>query len=89
MEHNVLCNYNFNNAQNVFAGMLQTETAYWQGTSQTPTAPAPFFADSRYGDPDFSWCKGGDAPCRMTLGQNINGGSNIFLYATGDVSTNA
>ena len=30
-EHNTLYQYNFNNAQNVFAGMQQSKTPYWQG----------------------------------------------------------
>ena len=39
-------------------------------------------AQSAYGDPDFSWCGGGDGRCRTALGQNVNGGSNLFLYNT-------
>ncbi|CZT49770.1 related to exo-beta-1,3-glucanase [Rhynchosporium secalis] len=81
-EHHWLYNYNFNRAQNVFAGLLQTETPYMQGAGAYQLAPAPWVADSRYGDPDFSWCGGGDGPCRSSLGQNVNGGSNLFLYNT-------
>ncbi|KAL5320242.1 hypothetical protein ACEPPN_011043 [Leptodophora sp. 'Broadleaf-Isolate-01'] len=81
-EHHWLYNYNFNRAQNVFAGLLQTETPYMQGEGAYQLAPAPWTADARYGDPDFSWCGGGDGPCRSSLGQNVNGGSNIFLYNT-------
>ncbi|KAG4410993.1 hypothetical protein IFR04_015871 [Cadophora malorum] len=81
-EHHWLYNYNFNRAQNVFAGLLQTETPYMQGAGAYQLAPAPWVADARYGDPDFSWCGGGDGPCRSSLGQNVNGGSNIFLYNT-------
>lgn len=93
-EHNTLYNYNLHNAQNVYAGMQQTETAYWQGVGSQQNAPAPWTANSKYGDPDFSWCGGGDQSCRMGLAQNIDGGSKIFLYGAafwtffhGEVST--
>ncbi|RLL93768.1 hypothetical protein CFD26_102250 [Aspergillus turcosus] len=55
-----LYNYNFHNAQNVYAGLLQSESPYMQGSGATQTAPAPWTADSAVGDPDFSWCDGGD-----------------------------
>lgn len=79
-EHNTLYNYNLHKAQNVFAGMQQTETAYWQGQGSQQNAPSPWTANSTYGDPDFSWCGGGDQSCRMGLAQNIDGGKNLFLY---------
>ena len=93
-EHNTLYNYNLHNAKNVYAGMQQTETAYWQGAGSQQNAPAPWTANSQYGDPDFSWCGGGDQSCRMGLAQNIDGGSDLFLYGAafwtffhGEVST--
>lgn len=79
-EHNTLYNYNLHNAQNVYAGMQQSETAYWQGVGAIQLAPAPWTALARYGDPDFSWCAGNDQSCRMGLAQNIDGGRNLYLY---------
>ncbi|KAL8811223.1 MAG: hypothetical protein Q9223_007579 [Gallowayella weberi] len=79
-EHNTLYEYNLHNAQNVFAPLQQTETAYWQGAGSRQNAPGPWTANSRYGDPDYSWCKPGEQPCRMGLAQNIDGGSNLYLY---------
>ncbi|KAI4125489.1 MAG: hypothetical protein LQ338_004215 [Usnochroma carphineum] len=79
-EHNTLYNYNLHNAQNIYAGLQQTETAYWQGVGSPQNAPGPWTADSRFGDPDFSWCAAGDVPCRMGLAQNVDGGSNLYLY---------
>lgn len=38
-EHSVFYQYNFNKARNVFAGMVQTESPYFQ---PLPEAPAPF-----------------------------------------------
>ncbi|KAL8709185.1 MAG: hypothetical protein Q9220_006065 [cf. Caloplaca sp. 1 TL-2023] len=93
-EHNTLYQYNLNHAQNVFAGLQQTETAYWQGAGSRQNAPAPWSANAKFGDPDFSWCGGGDQSCRMGLAQNIVGGSNLYLYGAamwtffhGEVST--
>ena len=79
-EHNWLYNYNFHAAQNVFAGMLQTESPYMQGNGATQTAPAPWTAESAYGDPDFSWCGGGDQKCRTSLATNVDGGKDVLLY---------
>ena len=79
-EYNTLYNYNLHNARNVYASLQQTETAYWQGAGSQQNAPGPWIALSLYGDPDFSWCAGGDQSCRMGLAQNIDGGSNLYLY---------
>ncbi|KAL8635578.1 MAG: hypothetical protein Q9228_006943, partial [Teloschistes exilis] len=55
-EHNTLYNYNLHAAQNVYAGLQQCETAYWQGVGAVQNAPAPWTPDvARYGDPDFAW----------------------------------
>lgn len=79
-EHNTLYNYNLHHAQNVFAAMQQTETAYWQGESSLQNAPAPWIPNPGFGDPDLSWCRKSDQACRMGLAQNIVGGSNLYLY---------
>ncbi|KAF2172022.1 glycoside hydrolase family 55 protein [Zasmidium cellare ATCC 36951] len=84
-EHNTLYQYSFQNAQNVFAGMQQSETPYWQGNGSPSLDPAPWssITGSPYYDPDFSNCDGGDAQCRMAWFTYINGGSNLFLYGAG------
>ncbi len=81
-EHNTLYNYNLHNAQDVFAGLQQSETAYWQGVGSQQNAPDPWPVLGGYGDPDFSWCAPNDQSCRMGLAQNIDGGLNIYLYAS-------
>jgi len=81
-EHNTLYQYNFNNAQHVYAGMQQCETPYWQGPGSVLT-PDPWTPESNIGDPDFSNCNGGDGKCRMAWYQRINGCSNLFLYGGG------
>ncbi|OQD71379.1 hypothetical protein PENPOL_c001G06095 [Penicillium polonicum] len=79
-EHHWLYNYNFHNAENVFAGLLQTETPYMQGQGEYRAAPAPWTAVATYGDPDFSWCAADDQKCRTAIATNVDGGSNIALY---------
>jgi hypothetical protein len=37
---------------------------------------------TNWGDPDFSWCSGGDTRCRMGFANYIQGGSNIYTYAS-------
>ncbi|KAL8750642.1 MAG: hypothetical protein Q9199_006933 [Rusavskia elegans] len=79
-EHNTLYEYNLHNAQNVYAGLQQSENAYWQGEGSQQNAPSPWTANPKYGDPDYSWCAPGAQACRMGLAQNIDGGSNLYLY---------
>ncbi|KAJ5999469.1 Pectin lyase fold/virulence factor [Penicillium sp. IBT 35674x] len=79
-EHHWLYDYNFNNAANVFAGLLQSESPYMQGSGEYENAPAPWTADLKFGDPDFSWCAANDQKCRTSIATNIEGGSNIALY---------
>lgn len=79
-EHHWLYNYNFHSAQNVFAGLLQTESPYMQGNGATQTAPAPWTAESAIGDPDFSWCDDNDQKCRTSLATNVDGGKDVLLY---------
>jgi glucan 1,3-beta-glucosidase len=53
-EHNTLYQYNLNKAQNVYIGMQQTETAYWQGYGTPEQAPNPWSPVSTIGDPTVS-----------------------------------
>ena len=82
-EHNTLYQYSFRNAQNVFVGMQQSETPYWQGTGSPSLAPAPWTVNTTYGDPTFSNCAAGDALCRMAWFNHIDGSSNLFIYGSG------
>ena len=41
-EHNTLYNYNLHSASNVYAGMQQCETPYWQGNGSPRNAPDPW-----------------------------------------------
>jgi glucan 1,3-beta-glucosidase len=90
-EHNALYQYNFHNADTVYAGMQQSETPYWQGPvfsgnpwpavlTPDPWAPAIL---TPFGDPDYSNCGGGDQQCRMAWMEYITNSKNLFLYASG------
>jgi hypothetical protein len=81
-EHNWLYQYNLHNAQNVYAGMMQTETPYMQGQGAIETVPAPWSISNQYHDPDYSWCDASDQHCRSALATNINGGANLMLYGS-------
>ncbi|KAL8728532.1 MAG: hypothetical protein Q9166_005354 [cf. Caloplaca sp. 2 TL-2023] len=79
-EHNTLNEYNLLNARNVYAGLQQTETAYWQGVGSRQNMPGPRPANGKHRDPNYSWCLPNNQSCRMEIAQNVDGGSNLFLY---------
>ncbi|KAJ7258913.1 exo-beta-1,3-glucanase [Mycena rebaudengoi] len=71
-EHHVIYQYAFNKARDIWAGLLQTETPYFQ---PTPKPPAPFSINPLYGDPA--------GPLTDAWGLVITLSSNIFVYGTG------
>jgi len=74
MEHSLYYQYNFRNAKNVFMGAIQTETPYFQPSSNTPFAP---------NDPsDPTFCTN-DPKCKMAYGLVITNSSSIYLYSAG------
>ncbi|KAJ7832076.1 glycoside hydrolase family 55 protein [Mycena olivaceomarginata] len=71
-EHHVIYQYAFYNTENVYAGLIQTETPYFQ---PTPNPPAPFSTSLTYGDP---------AGARQDAwGLVITSSANIFIYGAG------
>ena len=82
-EHNTLYQFNIVSAANVFIGMQQSETPYWQGTGGPAQAPAPWTPNGAFGDPTFSNCATNDANCRMAWYERIVSGSNLYLYGSG------
>ena len=70
-EHSQLYNFELANAQNVYAGVLQTETPYMQ---PNPTAlNGGFTPSSTYFDPDSN----------STWGLRVFASTNIFIYGAG------
>ncbi|KAI9705199.1 MAG: hypothetical protein M1820_005346 [Bogoriella megaspora] len=76
-EHSVLYNYQLNNAKNLFMGMIQTETPYFQ---PNPVAPNGI-SGSLDSDPKFS-CTGDDTTCDA-WGLRIVNSSGINVYGGG------
>lgn len=61
---------NIYNAKNVFLGLQQSETTYWQVTGVNTGAnalydPAPWTNSLLPSEPDFSWCGASDASVNM------------------------
>ena len=82
-EHSVFYQYNFHGAANIFAGMLQTESPYFQ---PTPPPPAPFAAvvGDFPGDPDYTCAADNEFNgCDESWSTIITGSQNIFIAAAG------
>ncbi|KAI5780044.1 pectate lyase superfamily protein-domain-containing protein [Geopyxis carbonaria] len=77
-EHNVLYQIQFQNTKNVFVGMFQSETPYFQSN---PTAKVPFTSLSAWNDPDYSACT--TTSCAKSWALRIINSSNILIYGAG------
>ncbi|KAL4973396.1 pectate lyase superfamily protein-domain-containing protein [Aspergillus desertorum] len=77
-EHNQLYNYQVSNAQNIFMGLIQTETPYYQAN---PNSLVPFTPQDSWNDPDFSYCTT-DA-CRKAWGLRVTNSSSVYVYGAG------
>ncbi|KAK2616718.1 hypothetical protein QQS21_000330 [Conoideocrella luteorostrata] len=85
-EHAMLYQYNFYNTSNVFAGMIQTESPYFQYTTATES-PGPF-KDSIglfNNDPDFSSdsCNGKDLECNISWAVMAQDAQNVTIAGAG------
>lgn len=82
-EHATFYQYNFHGASNIFAGMIQTESPYYQ---PTPKPPEPFKGAVGVfpGDPSYN-CRAGDdfSGCDESWGVVIRQSSNIFIAGAG------
>ncbi|KAI1771324.1 glycoside hydrolase family 55 protein [Hypoxylon cercidicola] len=80
-EHSILYNYQVSNAANVFIGVAQSETAYYQGN---PAAPAGTSVLEGYFDPDFDKsCDGSSKTCARTWGLRVSNSSAVYVYGAG------
>lgn len=79
-EHSVFYNYQLLNAKDVFMGMIQSETPYFQSN---PAAPAPFTIQS--GDPNWAVCDSQNptAPCKKAWGLRVDASSDVLVYGAG------
>lgn len=82
-EHSVMYQYNFHNAVDVYAGLLQTESPYYQ---PSPTPPTPFANQKGLwlSDPDYSRCSGASgAGCDSSWGLIITNSTNVVIASSG------
>ena len=77
-EHSMLYNYQFANAKEIYAGVIQSETAYMQAN---PNALQPFPPLTSYSDPTFSECFA--TTCFKTYGLRIYNSTYVLIYGTG------
>ncbi|RAR03803.1 glycoside hydrolase family 55 protein [Stemphylium lycopersici] len=74
VEHHTMYQYQFNNARNIFAGYIQTETPYFQ---PTPSAPSPYVSSPTYSDPTYA-SSGASA-----WGLRVLNAQNVLIYGGG------
>ncbi|EOA82737.1 exo-1 [Exserohilum turcicum] len=74
VEHHTMYQYQFNNANNIFAGYIQTETPYFQ---PTPSAPAPYVSSSKYSDPTYA------STGASAWGMRLLNAKNVMIYGGG------
>ncbi|CAE7209200.1 unnamed protein product [Rhizoctonia solani] len=72
-EHHVLYQYNIVGAKNVYLGLIQTETPYWQ---PTPAPPTPFSLSKEYKDPELT---AGPAAWSTVISDS----SKVYIYGAG------
>ncbi|CAE6477174.1 unnamed protein product [Rhizoctonia solani] len=72
-EHHAIYQYNIVGAQNVYLGLIQTETPYWQ---PTPAPPAPFTLSKDYKDPELT---AGPAAWSTVISDS----SKVYIYGAG------
>ncbi len=86
-EHAMLYQYNFFNATDTFAGMIQTESPYFQFADGIAQSPGPF-SDSVglfSGDPSFpdETCNGTDALCNFSWAVMMQQNTNLTIAGAG------
>lgn len=81
-EHNVLYNYQFRGAANVFVGGMQTETPYFQGN---PDSSTPFAVSAALGDPDFAASCNmlSSRACARSWGVRVVDSVDVWMYGAG------
>lgn len=86
VEHHTKYQYQFAHTRSIFAGQIQTETAYYQ---PNPSAPLPFPYNAALSDPQFSLnatVSDGNVtaiPASDGWGLRILDSSNVLIYGAG------
>ena len=77
-EHSMLYNYQFANSKEIYAGHIQSETAYMQAN---PNALQPYTPLTSWSDPTFSECFA--STCFKTYGLRVVNSTYILVYGAG------
>ncbi|APA15899.1 hypothetical protein sscle_15g106690 [Sclerotinia sclerotiorum 1980 UF-70] len=82
VEHHTLYQYQFDNTRDIFAGQIQTETAYYQ---PNPNALYPFPVLAEWNDPDFAATCGNatGGNCADGWGLRIIDSESVYVYGAG------
>lgn len=78
-EHSQLYNYQIANAQDIWMGAIQTETAYMQ--SNPDALAGGFTPNTAYSDPDFATCT--TETCKKTWGLRVLDSNDVYMYGGG------
>jgi glucan 1,3-beta-glucosidase len=81
VEHHARYQYQFASTKNVFAGQIQTETAYYQ---PNPNAKQPYPIVAGFNDPNFDTsCVGLNGNCAAGWGLRVINSSSVLVYGAG------
>jgi glucan 1,3-beta-glucosidase len=78
-EHSQLYNYQIANAQDIWMGAIQTETAYMQANPNALNGG--FTPNAAYSDPDFANCQ--TDTCKKTWGLRVLDSKDVYMYGGG------
>lgn len=79
-EHNVLYQYQLSGAKDIYLGMIQTESPYFQ---PVPAAPSPFDPGLFTNDPDFSQCPLTAEICSVSWAIRILNSTTVYSMGSG------
>ncbi|KAL2885982.1 Glucan 1,3-beta-glucosidase [Ceratocystis lukuohia] len=83
-EHHVLYQYQLANTKDIYMGLIQSETPYFQ---PNPPASRPFPVLPSMSDPDFkTYCEARQddpAPCEMAWGLRVLSSKDVVVYGAG------
>ncbi|KAL4902676.1 hypothetical protein BDW74DRAFT_169519 [Aspergillus multicolor] len=79
-EHNVLYQYQVSGAKNLYMGMIQTETPYFQ---PGPKAPHPFSTGLFPNDPDFTACSASSVTCAVSWALRVIDSTSVYVMGAG------